>query len=48
MDIWAILLLALIFGAVSVAFAVAVTLIIHAIRWLFKMGRKTAKHNPWN
>jgi hypothetical protein len=42
------ILLALLVGAVSFGFALCVTIIIHSIRWLFKLGQATAKFNPWN
>jgi hypothetical protein len=43
MDLWGIVLLALLVGAVSVAFALAVTLVIHSIRWIFNQGRNSAR-----
>ena len=47
MTFWSYLKMVLLFGAVSVGFAVTVTLLTHFGIWLFRMGRKTAKHNPW-
>jgi hypothetical protein len=41
-----ILLMALIVGAVSFAFVIAVLLVIYGPAWLFNLGRKTATYNP--
>ena len=45
MDLWKIIVLALLVGAVSVAFALTVTIVIHSIRWIFNQGRKSARKN---
>ena len=46
MDYLIIVLLALMVGAVSVGFALAVTLLFHGIRWTFNQGRNSARKRP--
>lgn len=42
------LLLLLLAGLVSFLFALTVTLLVHTLAWIFNLGRRTARHNPWN
>ncbi len=47
MSFWGFVQLVLIVGAVSVGFALLITLIVHLVAWIFTLGRWTAKRHPW-
>lgn len=47
MRLWALVGLVLLFGALSICFALCLTFLAHVVAWIFNLGRKTAKHNPW-